>query len=377
MRQPSRLFMLAALCLCSVIAGAAASPWTKKFEGSNYGAFFDAALTPDGNVVVVGATNHLHVPPYSGDSLLMKLTLDGDIIWEQNWGGDGYEQAWAVASVPGDGFLIFGETDSFGAGDRDFFLLKVSDEGTEEWVKMYGGAHREWPYGMLPLSNGDFLLHGFTTVESGSRRQYAVRVSAQGDPLWEYVAGDAGEEIILDALETATGEIILCLSIDEDGGIAKLDANGNVLWTRRYELAGWQFSSAIASINDGGFLLAGFSMTEGVRRQVDTWLVRCDASGEIQWETSFGDPTRDDYAQVLLRLDDGTYLVGGLGIGMPLWRIDSNGNVLSSQLLTGSHICAVKALLALEDGNFLAAGMIQIRSGRSYDAIVLRADMDG
>jgi hypothetical protein len=76
------------------------------------------------------------------------------------------------------GYYIFGETDSYGAGDRDFFLLKSTADGTEEWFKTYGGSGREWPYGMLRLSNGDLLIYGFTEPEVGNdRNQYALRLS--------------------------------------------------------------------------------------------------------------------------------------------------------------------------------------------------------
>ena len=95
--------------------------WFRTFEGSDYGAFFDIILTEDGNILAVGTTNHLHVPPYSGDALLMKLTLEGDQLWEWTWGGDGYEQAWSVTPADDGGYYVFGETDSYGAGDRDFF----------------------------------------------------------------------------------------------------------------------------------------------------------------------------------------------------------------------------------------------------------------
>lgn len=96
-------------------------PWARIFEGDNYGAFLEVILTPDGNILAVGATNHLHMPPYSGDALVMKLTLAGEVLWEQAWGGEGYEQADSVVLTGDGGYFIFGETDSYGAGNRDFF----------------------------------------------------------------------------------------------------------------------------------------------------------------------------------------------------------------------------------------------------------------
>ena len=176
----------------SGLASLRTNTWIRTFEGPEYGAFFDIVLTQDRKLLAVGATNHLHVPPYSGDALFMNLTLAGDVIWERTWGGDGYEQANSVVLADDGGYFIFGETDSFGAGDRDFFLLKTTQDGAEEWFKTYGGTGREWPYGMLHLSNGELLIYGFTESTGGGRDEYAIRVSQEGDIIWEYTIESPG-----------------------------------------------------------------------------------------------------------------------------------------------------------------------------------------
>jgi len=353
--------------------------WMKTFEGPDYGALFDIILTEDGNVLAVGATNHLHFPPYSGDILLMKLTLDGEVLWERAWGGEGYEQAWAVTPATDGGYYVFGETDSYGAGDRDFLLLKITEDGREDWFKTYGNAQREWPFGMLELSNGDLLIYGYTEPVSGSGHdQYAVRLGPGGDIVWEYVGDSPNDEIVIDAFETEEGDLVLPVVIgDEDSGLVKLDADGAVLWTKRFELAGWQFASQIASTDDGGLLLAGFSMNDGPPRQAEVWLARCTAEGELEWETTFGDSATDDYARALLPLSDGTYLIGEIGDGMPLARIDQDGNVLWRQSLAQQRVYSANALIELDDGGFLVAGMLTITNGYSYDAVLLRTDAEG
>ena len=352
--------------------------WSRTFEGPDYGAFFDIVLTGDGNVLAAGTTNHLHMPPYSGDALLMKLTLDGDVLWERTWGGEGYEQAWSVTLADDGGYYVFGETDSYGAGDRDFFLLKIGEDGSEDWFKTYGRARREWPYGMLRLSNGDLLIYGFTEPEAGNDRdQYALRLASDGQVVWEYTVSGPGEELVIDALEMAEGDLVLAVIAEEDGKLVKLDADGNVLWTQRYELAVWQYASQIAQTDDGGFLLAGFAMSNGSRRQADTWLARCGPTGELEWQTSFGDEAHDDYATSLIRLRDGTYLTGGIGNGMLLSRVDQDGNVLWRRSLAGQSVYGADALIELEDGGYLVAGFVQITNGRSYDAILLRTDAEG
>jgi hypothetical protein len=354
------------------------STWVHKFEGPDYGAFFDMLLTEDENILVVGTTNHLHTPPYSGDALIMKLTLDGKLLWKQTWGGEGYEQAWAVAQAEDGGFYIHGETDSFGAGDRDFFLLKTDEDGNEDWHRTYGRSRREWPYGMLKLSNGDLMMYGFTEGEDGDgRNQYAVRVVSNGDIVWEYIGDSQEDELVIDAIETEEGELVLAVIIEEDAALVKLDADGSLMWTERYELEGWQFASRIVSTNTEEFLLAGFSMSNGSQRQADTWLAHCTSTGVLEWELSFGDSAFDDYAQSLVQLNDGTYLIGGLGNGMLLTRVDSKGNVLWRRSLIGQEVYGAEAVIELERGGYLIAGFVQLINGRSYDAILLRTDAEG
>jgi Tol biopolymer transport system component len=351
--------------------------WIRTFEGPNYGAFFDIVLTQDGNILAVGATNHLHMPPYSGDALFMKLTLDGDVLWERTWGGGGYEQADSVVLAGDGGYYIFGETDSYGAGDRDFFLLKITKDGAEEWFETYGRTRREWPYGMLHLSNGELLIYGFTESIAGGRDEYAIRVAQDGDIIWEYTVESPGEELVLDALETPEGDLVLAVSVEEDGKLVKLEADGSIQWAHRYELAGWQFASQVAQTEDGGFLLAGFSMSSSLQ-QADTWLAHCTSTGELEWETSFGDSTFDDYANSLIRLSDGTYLIGAIANGVLLSRVDEDGNVLwRRSLLEQQTVYGSMALTELEDGGYLVAGLIQLINGRSYDAILLRTDGEG
>ena len=229
---------------------------------------------------------------------------------------------------------------------------------------------------MLQLSNGDLLIYGFTTsVTNGERDQYALRVNPNGDVIWEYTVESSQEELVLNAIELQDGSLVLAVNIAEDGKLVKLDSGGNLQWEKRYELPWWQYASQLVQTDDGGFLLAGFSMSP--YGQADTWLVHCTPSGDLEWEKSFGNSSFDDYAILLIRLRNGTYLIGGLGNGMLLTHVDEDGNILWQQSLVGSRVYGAKGLIELEDGGFLVTGFIQITNGRSYDAILLRTDAEG
>lgn len=351
------------------------TPWLRTFEGPDYGAFFEVLQTRDGNLLAVGASNWLHFPPYSGEALFVKLTMEGEVVWEKTWGGEGYEAAWSVSTAEAGGYLVFGETDSYGAGERDFFLLKIDEEGEQEWYRTYGGKEREWPFGMLLLADGDLLLYGFNQKPDDSdRNRYAARVSQEGDLLWEYNPASPEEDISLGAVETPEGDLVLTLNIEEDGGLVKLDRDGNLLWEKRFDLEGWQYASGLALTKEGGFLLAGFQARPGW--MADTWLAGCTSTGELTWETTIANPAFD-YANTLLPLRDGNYLIGGIGEGMPLYKISQDGTLLWEVKLGGEADYGTAGLLELEDGSIVGAGFLQITNGYAYDAILFLVDADG
>lgn len=375
MSTETRATGLAILLLAGTAGGVlhtAGAPWVHVFDQVDHDGLFGALPVDDGRSIVVGATGYRHMPPYRGDALIMFVDLtDGSVIRERTWGGDGFDQAWDVAPAPGAGFYVFGETDSWGAGDRDFFLLRLDARGEDEWFRTYGTPKREWPFGMLTLANGDLLLYGRTESETGDEDPYAVRVDPTGEVVWTYVDRAAEPAIVLDAIETPAGDIVLATSVGEDPGLTFLDQDGKVRGARRFEIPGWQYASGIEAADDG-YLLAGFSMTGDAGGRANVWLAGVSVEGELRWQKSFGDEASDDYGTTLLRLSDGSYVIGGMGPGLPLWTVDASGRILGTRRVAGEGVYAAFGLVELPDHGLLVSGVEAVVSARSFDAVLAR-----
>jgi len=376
MRHTDLLVIGIVFLILAALPAVGAETWARVIGGPEYGALFDIVLCDDGQLLAVGATNHVHSPTREGDVLLIRLTIHGETLWERTWGGTEFEQAWAVAQAQAGGFYVFGETASLGTGGRDFFLLKIDENGSEEWVRTYGGAQREWPFGMLALSNGDFLLYGSTIREVGGREAlYALRVAADGEVVWEFFDEADVDRFISDATETPQSDLVLSAAGDNDGGLVKLTADGEVLWARTYELAESQYPTEVIQNGDGGFLLAGYYAGQASRQLADVWLAGCSPSGQLEWQKTFGSRLLDDYALSLLRLANGSVLIGGFGSGMPLWCVSESGEILWESRPMQSFTYGAFGLLEIPDGNLLISGMRMI--SRSRDATILRLSQAG
>ena len=86
--------------------------------------------------------------PKSGSCLVMVLILGvigvcyaqevvvPEVEWEKTYGGSDYDEAYSIQQTKDGGYIVAGETDSFGAGDGDFYIIKLSADvvGVKEGV---------------------------------------------------------------------------------------------------------------------------------------------------------------------------------------------------------------------------------------------------
>ena len=65
------------------------------------------------------------------------------LLQERTWGGPQFDEGSGVATAPDNSVYVTGTTLSFGAGDRDAFLLKYNANGALAWQRTFGTAPSE------------------------------------------------------------------------------------------------------------------------------------------------------------------------------------------------------------------------------------------
>ena len=84
--------------------------------------------TSDGGYVVTGNTQSFGAG--GNDIVLLKIDEDGNISWQKTYGGNGDDYAYSLnQTAPNGGYSIAGRTNSFGTGSSDVLLLKVGSTG--------------------------------------------------------------------------------------------------------------------------------------------------------------------------------------------------------------------------------------------------------
>ena len=130
----------------------------------------------DGNYLIVGDTrsNDVMVSSNNGaaDVWIIKITPSGNLLWEKNYGGSGFDTAQDIVKLD-DGYIITGSSRSadgdvtVNKGQNDLWVFKIDFEGNLIWEQSVGGSNIDFGYGVTFLDNGTVISAGDTGSTDG------------------------------------------------------------------------------------------------------------------------------------------------------------------------------------------------------------------
>ena len=129
--------------------------WAKKY---GRGVFRDIHETSDGGYIVAGYTASFGAG--GCDFWVIKLNASGDPLWQKTYGGTNDDCSYSIQETSYGGYIVAGETRSFGAGEYDFWVIKLDASGDPLWQKTYGGTSYDYAYSIQEISYGGYIVAG-------------------------------------------------------------------------------------------------------------------------------------------------------------------------------------------------------------------------
>ncbi len=293
--------------------------WTKTYGGVDWDYAYSVKQTTDDGFIVVGGSKSFS----SGgdyDVYLIKTDADGDTLWTRTYGGTDIEYGSSVQLTSDGGYIIIGVTMSFGAGDRDFYLLKTDANGDILWTQTYGGTDSDEGYSVQLTSDGGYILVGETCsygVPAGTADVWLIKTDADGTSLWSQTYGGAYTDFGSSVQLTSDGGYIIAAGTwsygagNTDAYLIKTDADGNSLWTQTYGNTMYDTAYSIQQTADGGYIFTGdYGYADYTN---DVWIVKTDVSGNIIWEETYGEAGGWNYdmgASIQIASDN-NYIIAG------------------------------------------------------------------
>ena len=153
--------------------------WQRTYGGSGWDACMRGLQqTSDRGFVLTCATDSFGAGGV--DLWILKLDSVGDIEWQRTYGGSYDEQARSIQQTSDGGYIVAGDTFSFGAGDVDLWILKLTSSGDIEWQRTYGGWGEDWTdCSIQQTSDGGYILGGWCELLAGNL--LILKLSPNGD----------------------------------------------------------------------------------------------------------------------------------------------------------------------------------------------------
>ena len=287
--------------------------WTKSIGGTEFDFANMVKPTPvDNGFIICGLTNS-----YGGgdnDGWIVKTDVNGNTQWSRTVGDAGLQELEAIVLTSDGGYAAVGVNYTTGTQYYDILLVKLNSAGVKQWQKNIGGQGYEIGNSIQETADHGFILSGQTYsygLEDGDT--YLVKTDSAGNVEWEKsitnkgiqeshyvaIAPDGGYVMIADAdsLDNALGQT--------DIWLIKTDSNGDTLWTKAVGGNKKDGGKTVEITADGGMILGGITRSFGLINP-NYYFIKTDSLGNIEWQnTSYGSIYHDHGYRAIETSDGG------------------------------------------------------------------------
>ncbi len=357
--------------------------WNRTYGGKLGDVGWFVRQTRDGGYIIVGTTSSYGEGEY--DAWLIKTDEDGDVEWNRTYGGVKWDVGWSLEETRDGGYILAGETSSWGSGHYDIWLIKLDSRGDEEWSLTYGWPDWDIGYCVRELRDGGYIVAGCTRktriIGGGYWDALLLRVDPLGRVLWCKTYGGPYEDGAWYVLETGDGGLIVAgyttISADRlaDAWIIKTDELGEVEWNVIYGGDGDDWLFSIEEAGDG-YIAAGATGSYGAGGY-DFWLIKLDGDGGILWNRTYGG-AGSDIGWLVRETECGYIIIGGTtSYGEGDWDIwvvetDRDGDPLWNQTYGGVGRDRGWCIDETRDGGYILVGYTTPPNSRYWDVILLK-----
>lgn len=334
--------------------------------------------------------------------------------FQKAYGIEGFEKGSAIKQLPDGGFIIGGETQSYGLQETDMLLLRTDANGNILWTQTYGGPEREVINDVAQLPDRGFLFLAERYQPDKKEGEFLTlgKADAGGKLLWKKIYDEGGNETEGFSMSaTADGNFIITgitrkLNIVSTAFfnvtdrnprlyLLKVDGSGNKMWSRCLKVADPKVSTtgnSVINAKDGSYIITG-NITTGsgaaesagdsgneARKML---LVKIKPDGSLAWANEYG-AHRVTAGFRVVEKQEGGFMVVGIAtpdatnnVDYVMMSIAADGTLQWSKTYGGAKFDAVSDVAQTTDGGFLVSGSTNSFGAGASDVLMFKTDAKG
>ncbi len=273
--------------------------WSRVFGDAAFQLGSGIVADTDGSVIITG--EHTGTIDFGGGPLtnasgqfnvfLAKLDADGAHLWSRNFGNGSVQYVRGVTTDTANNVVVTGyffNTVDFGGGpltsvgEADVFVTKLDQFGELTWSKRFGSLGGDGVQGLATDAQNDIVVVGSSTgavdfgggplANAGGEDLYVAKLDAEGNHIWSRSFGDSAMQRALDVATDPLGCVFvnglfrgtldfggtpLLNAGDDDAYLVKLGIDGEHLWSRAFGDSERQYGYGVVADGDGNVIVTG------------------------------------------------------------------------------------------------------------------------
>ena len=309
-------------------------------------------------------------------------------VWNKTFGGSNLDWGWSVQETTDGGFIIGGETVSFGSGGYDAWLIKTDNNGNETWNKTFGGSVKDGARSVQQTIDGGYIIGGYAdSYGNPGHDVWLIKTDDEGNQEWDSIFGGLASDAAFSVFQTSDEGYIAVGYVDSYGAgdhdlwLIKTDMYGNEEWNMTYGGSDNDWGSGVVITDDGGYVITGDTRSFGPGGY-DVWLIKTDSYGNELWRRIYGDPLSDDTGYSLKKTSDGGYIVSGTKTSFAteltdVWLIktDDDGYMQWNLTLDGGEDDWSYSVDETIDGGYIITGLTNSFGNGDYDLWLIKVEL--
>jgi len=158
--------------------------WSKIYSPGNHSGGTSIHETIDGGFIVAGTT---FAGAGESDFWLLKIDSQGDTLWTRTYGGPYADDALSVKQTCEGGYIVVGRTWSFGAGLEELYIVRTDSVGDVLWAETFGGTYDDRAQSVDLTPDRGYVIVGNTeSFGAGDHDIWLLRIEPDPHGIEEY-----------------------------------------------------------------------------------------------------------------------------------------------------------------------------------------------
>lgn len=301
------------------------------------------AQTYDGGYVIAGDTYSFGSG--KSDVYIVKFDSTGNVLWNKTYGGNDYDHAYAIIETNDSGYAVTGVS---GGNTNYLLVLKLDRDGNFEWSKYFTANTRNGGNVIRQTYDGGLLICGYTSTNNNGSYGYLVKTDNKGNLQWSKKVFDRSfYPEIKDLVKTKDSGYAMIANFPSpsyyDIYLIKTDSAANFKWAKSIIGKSNELPSTLKETSDKGFIIGG--STFSFSNSWEMFAIKTDSAGNLQWSKNIGTgpgagALKSQFVNSVIETKDKGFLFAGTtdssvtGKTSPyIVKTDSNGNLQWTKVL--------------------------------------------